>query len=62
MRVTRDDTFLTITGYRAVLVTLNAYFGCAVGEEVVEQGQRIEIDAGQEVMLQPQGDFLCVIL
>ncbi|EXJ54302.1 hypothetical protein A1O7_09640 [Cladophialophora yegresii CBS 114405] len=62
MRVMRQDTFLTITDFHATLIALNVQAGCTVGGQPVVQGQWIEVEAGQSVMLQPQGDFLCVVV
>ncbi|ETI20611.1 hypothetical protein G647_08649 [Cladophialophora carrionii CBS 160.54] len=62
MRVMRQDTFLTITDFRAILIALNVQAGCTVDGRHVVQGQWIEVGAGQDVMLQPQGDFLCLVV
>ncbi|OCT48529.1 hypothetical protein CLCR_04414 [Cladophialophora carrionii] len=62
MRVMRQDTFLTITDFRAILIALNVQAGCTVDGRHVVQGQWIEVEACHSVMLQPQGDFLCLVV
>ncbi|KIW28860.1 uncharacterized protein PV07_04723 [Cladophialophora immunda] len=61
LRVTEEHTSLTVTKDESTLFALEVKKGCEVSGHSVQKGQRIEIRKNEKVIVQPFGEFLCII-